>query len=159
MSAPEDRAPHHSNSKGKLEDTPGLGSKVRVLFNSFDHVHQRYVLKLSRVLFYLMQVEMGWAFTFRASCWSHRNLYTPRHWRVSSELLSGPMEAWDSHVPLSLGRDGSYSGGCVLLVGFTIGGFSHWTSSGNIYWAKWYDNTFRGFVWRCSGLCLGGSWT
>ena len=35
------------------------------------------------------------------------------------------MEARDTHVPLSLGRDGPYSPGRVFLTGPTVGGSGH----------------------------------
>ena len=70
---------------------------------------------------------MGRALTFRASSRGHRGIRAYRDGQFFTQLLGGPMEAGDPHVPLSLGRDGSYSTGCVILIGTAVGWSSHRT--------------------------------
>ena len=65
---------------------------------------------------------MGWTLTFRAFGRGHWYIYASHDGRIFTELFSGPMEAGDPHVPLSLGGDGSYSAGCIILAWFTVGG-------------------------------------
>ena len=72
-----------------------------------------------------MQVEVGWAFTFRASSWGHSWLSTHAARPLSSHMLSGQMEARDPHVSLSMGWDGSYSRGCIFLAWAAVGGSAH----------------------------------
>ena len=62
---------------------------------------------------------MGRALTFRASSRGHRGIRAYRDGQFFTQLLGGPMEARDPHVPLSLGRDGSYSTGCIIPARFT----------------------------------------
>ena len=72
-------------------------------------VYIHYCEELNCYVYLGTQVEMGRALTFRASGRSHWDLYACRHGRIFAQLFSGPMEAGDPHVPLCLGRDGSYS--------------------------------------------------
>ena len=55
------------------------------------------------VLLCEMQVEVGWAFTFRASSRGNCGVFMHGDRQLSSHMLSGQMEARDPHVSLSMG--------------------------------------------------------
>jgi hypothetical protein len=64
-------------------------------------------------------------------------------------LLSGPLEAGDQHVSLSMGRDGSYFAGRVLLAGPSVGGVGYWAVAALVGWQEDMTTCFWGI---CGGV-------
>jgi hypothetical protein len=99
---------------------------------------------------FVLQVEVGWTTTFRSISGGPRERFASELRCCFDHLLSGSMEARDSHLPLSLGWDGSYSTGRVYVAGPSVGWWAHRPIGGTRGMDAHHGCTFR---W-----CSRGRW-